>query len=50
LENESRIWEEEGVEEAAGAIHVNNIDAHNKVQIKDIEIQILVKSIMLQDN
>lgn len=36
FENESRVWEEEGVEEAAGNIHVNNVDAHNRVQVKDI--------------
>lgn len=41
FENESRVWEEEGVEEAAGNIHVNNVDAHNRVQIKDINFDAL---------
>ncbi|MFS8159949.1 MAG: hypothetical protein ACMG6E_07010, partial [Candidatus Roizmanbacteria bacterium] len=36
LENESHIQEEEGVEEAAGSIHVNGIDVQRRAQIKDL--------------
>ena len=41
LENESNIQEEEGVEEAAGNIHVNGIDVHKRPQIKEFSIATL---------
>lgn len=36
LEYESMVQEEEPVEEAAGRVHIHDIDAHKRALVKDL--------------